>query len=212
MTQTPLISPDSAIPARRNLEKDPAVIYALDRDLRIVYCNEAWDRFAADNGGRGLERERQLGRSVMDAIPAPLKQFFEQGYQQPLSGRAWEHCFECSSPAVYRSFRMVAYPEPEGAGIVVVNSLMVERLHDGNERSTCIPNETAYTDQHGILTSCCHCRRTRQVQQKSVWDWVPAYVQLPPERVSHAICAVCMNLYYPEYCQPVDEKGTAPPG
>ncbi len=67
-----------------------------------------------------------------------------------------------------------------------------------------MPDETAYLDHRGILTACCHCRRTRQVRETAVWDWVPSYVEEPPERVSHGICAVCLNLFYPEYCEPLD--------
>jgi hypothetical protein len=113
------------------LEKDPAVIYVLDRDLRIVYCNESWDRFAAQNGGSGLERQHQLGRAVMDAIPLPLKAFFEERYQKAFSSRqSWEYSYECSSSALYRTFRTVCYPDSRSDCLVVVNSLFVERVHE----------------------------------------------------------------------------------
>ncbi len=182
------------------LEKDPAVIYVLDRDLRIVYCNEAWDRFAAENGGRGLSRELQLGRSVMDAIPLPLKPFFEDGYRRALSGRqSWEHCYECSSPTVYRNFRMMSRLDPEGEALVVVNSITVERPHDDQERRVCCPDERVCADNHDIVTMCCHCRRTCRSTQPRVWDWVPAYIEKPPGLVSHGICAPCMVLYYPGF-------------
>ena len=181
----------------KSLEKDPAVIYLLDRDLRIVYCNEAWDRFAAENGGRGLTRQLQLGRSIMDAVPSPLKPFFEEGYRTALSGtQPWEHCYECSSPTVYRNFRMMSSLNPTGEGLVVVNSLTVERPHDDRERGICFPNERVYVDSKNIVTMCCHCRRTRRSKQAPVWDWVPAYIEKPPGLVSHGICTPCMGLYY----------------
>ena len=34
-----------------SFESDPAVIYALDRDYRLIHCNLAWDRFALENNG-----------------------------------------------------------------------------------------------------------------------------------------------------------------
>ena len=186
-------SPDTA-----RLEKDPAVIYALDRNLRIVYCNEAWDRFAAENGGRGLDRRHQLGRLVMDVIPMPLKPFFQAGYRKVLASRQpWEHCYECSSPTVFRRFQMVVHPDPGAAGLVVVNSIIVEQLHDDQERGICFPGEKVYVDTHGIITMCCHCRRTCRAEKTAAWDWVPAYVENPPEMISHSICGVCMSLYYP---------------
>ena len=77
-----------------HFEKDPAVIYVLDDNLRIVYCNEAWDRFAAENGGGSLSRPRALGLSVIDLTPPPLKEFFENAYRNALStGQVWQHCY-----------------------------------------------------------------------------------------------------------------------
>lgn len=31
-------------------EDDPAIVYGVDSEFRIRYCNAAWDRFAAENG------------------------------------------------------------------------------------------------------------------------------------------------------------------
>jgi hypothetical protein len=199
MPSTPPAGPYSL----RNLEKDPAVIYMLDQGLRITYCNEAWDRFAAENGGRALERQFQFGRSVMDAIPVPLQRLFEESYRKVLATRkTWEHCYECSSPTHYRTFRMVVYPAPQGEGLVVVNSLTVERPHDEHERRACPPAEAVYVNSHGMIVMCCHCRRTRHAKNTAVWDWVPSNVEKPTMRISHGICAVCFNLVYPDF---VDE-------
>ncbi len=187
---------DSTNLSRESLEKDPAVSFILDGDLRIVYCNEAWDKFAVENGGRGLERQQQRGRSVMDAVPALLKQLFEGRYRKVLSSRqAWEHCYECSSPTVYRSFRMVSYPDPEGEGVVVVNSIAAEWPHEGEDRKVCAPDGMVYGDDHGTITMCCHCRRTRRVGPGAVWDWVPNYLEEPPKLISHGVCAVCTTAY-----------------
>ena len=181
-----------------HLEKDTAVIYVLDRDLRIVYCNEAWDRFAIENGGRSLLRPRPLGVCVIDVIPPPLKRFFERAYRQVLSsGQVWQHSYECSSRAVYRRYRMTVHPDREAGHLVVVNSLLVDAPHSGTEREACDPDEGIYTDRNGIVTVCCECRRTRRPgREASVWDWVPAYVEEPPERISHGISDVCLQISY----------------
>ena len=55
------------------VEADTAVIFCLDADLRITYCNPAWDRFALENGGEHLCRpaaanSAQLGQSRMQAM------------------------------------------------------------------------------------------------------------------------------------------------
>jgi hypothetical protein len=41
-------------------EDDPSVVYVLDDDLRLAYCNKAWDEFAEHNGGAHLRRVEQL--------------------------------------------------------------------------------------------------------------------------------------------------------
>lgn len=185
--------------SRSPLEKDPAVIYALDRELRIVYCNEAWDQFSAANGGVELQRDGQIGRSILDAIPPILQSYFKENYQSVFAtGQPWEHSYECSSPTEFRQFRMLACPAPEATGIVVMNSLWVERPHDLPERSDQLANEHVYRREDGFITMCCHCRRTC-TRSNSQWDWVPGNLRLPPYRVTHGICEVCLNLYYPEH-------------
>lgn len=183
-----------------NLESDPAVIYWLDPDLRIVHCNAAWDRFALQNGGHGLERVHQVNRPLMDVIAQPLKNFYAESYGLVLSsGKPFEYTYECSSALVFRTIRMMTYPDPERDGLIVVNSVEMERPHDSMQRPPCPPAAALYRDKHGIMTACCHCRRTRRARQAAVWDWVPGFVDQPPEAVSHGICEVCMNVFYPKY-------------
>lgn len=180
------------------LEADPAVIFVLDRQLRILYCNAAWDRFAQENGGHGLERENQVGRGVLDSIPEPLKDLYAAGYRGVLaSQRVWAMSYECSSPAAFRRFHLSAYPDPRGTGVVVVNSLEVERPHEESERPA-HAGGPEYIDAAGMVRMCCHCRRTRRVQLNPVWDWVPSYVEQPPSRVSHWICEACADIFFPD--------------
>jgi hypothetical protein len=183
---------------RDNLEKDPSVVYFLDRRLRITHCNPAWDRFAAENGGEHLTRQAMIGTSVLEVIPAPLKPFYGDGYDHVFSSLVpWEHTYECSSPTIYRSFRMGVYLDPEEEGLVVVNSLTVEHPH-GNDREP-HPSSPAYASANeGIVTMCSHCRRTQRIDSKEVWDWVPAYVENRPQHTSHGLCPICTFMYYPE--------------
>jgi hypothetical protein len=183
----------------KDLEKAVEVIFILDRDLRIVYCNEAWDRFSAENGGIGLARQYQRGRSIMEVVPAPLRRLYETGYREALSGRKWDICYECSSKELFRNFQMVVHPDPKGNGLIVVNSIRVELSHDVLDRRVCFPSEMHYVDDSGVITMCCHCRRTCRPGGIKVWDWVPAYVAEPPKMTSHGMCDVCMRLLYPDF-------------
>lgn len=188
-----------AIPLWSALEHDPAVIYVLDNDLRIIYCNAAWDRFAKNNGGSAsVYRRNQLGSCVLDAIPRPLKPFFRDAYSKVLAtGEAWAHEYECSSPTEFRRFQMNVQPAAQGGGLLVVNSLHEERPIAAAELAGLPAVAKTYANPHGLITMCSHCRRTARADGSDVWDWVPDYLNRMPKSISHGLCAVCMALYYP---------------
>jgi hypothetical protein len=170
---------------------DPATIYMVDSRLRILYCNAGWERFAEQNGGVGLRGTEQVGRPVLDAIPPPLRDFYQEGYRKVLEqGETWGHDYECSSPTLYRKYRMLVTPVASVNGALVVNSLIVE---------TPFPEEGVaarnHVDANGIVTMCCHCRRTRRAGADRVWDWVPSLVAEPPDNISHGLCQTCLGIY-----------------
>lgn len=176
------------------LENDPAVIFALDAHLRIAYCNTAWDRFAASNGGAAFIRPKPIGKPLLDFIGKPLAAYYEAAYHEVLrTGEPWRHLYECSSPTVFRRFAMQVLPM-NGAGLLVVNSLCIERAHDVAHGSF---SEAAYRRPDGIVVMCSHCRRTRRAGIAEHWDWVADFVREPPHQTSHGLCPPCFEYYYP---------------
>jgi len=174
-----------------SFESDPAVIYALDRDCRIVHCNQAWDRFALENNGNRATREYQQGRCVFDAVPVSLKAYYRDLYDYVrATGQEQTHVMECSSPLLRRRFHMSIRPFGE-AGLLIVNSLTEEGPHreEGHEAGN------DYIDQNGLVTTCSHCRRTRHPRQTDRWDWVPGFLCDDP-RISHGLCPICLNYHY----------------
>jgi len=140
-------------------EDDRSVIYLLDDNLRIAYCNKAWDEFAERNGGVKLQRTEQVGRRVLDSTEEPLKAFYRSAFERALAEhQAWEHLYECSSPGLYREFHMQVLPVQSPPCLVVVNSLVVEKPH---ERVIRPPLTALYRTSGGVITMCMHCRRTR---------------------------------------------------
>src|SRR5579872_1274626 len=169
----------SQIPAAA-LEHDHSVIFSLDANLRITYCNTAWDRFAAANGGAELIRPAPIGRSLLDYISGPLVPYYETAFRNALSAaQTWRNVYECSSPAVFRKFVMHVFPLKETHGLLVVNSLCVERPHEPSHEPRC---DAAYRAPNGIVVMCSHCRRTRRSHGSEQWDWVPEYVEHQPPR------------------------------
>lgn len=179
---------------RHTFDRDNSVICMLDDELRFTFCNQAWDRFAAANGGAGLEGARLIGLSVLDFVSSPLRPFFQAAFDQVRATRqSWEHLYECPSSALQRTFQMVISPSPEGEGYIVVHSLVVESPHQANPVS---PLEHNYTGADGKITMCGRCRKSRVLGPEAVWNWVPAHLE-GERAINHVLCATCFSIYYP---------------
>ena len=85
------------------VEADTSVIFCLDLNLEITYCNPAWDRFAMENGGNELCRPAVNGRNILEFIDGPQRDYYARTYKRLLTrAEPWEHEYECSSKGVYR--------------------------------------------------------------------------------------------------------------
>ena len=170
-------------------------VYGVRPDLTLSYVNRGWSNFAAKNGGEPLiSSQWGLGCCVGDAIPPVLQPFFFDNFAKCLrERRPWVHLYECSSAEVYRKFSMKSFPLGEGEGLLIVHSLVQESSHTD---IGCEPLETIYRNEDGLIVQCCHCRRVRRTG-KIRWDWVPAWLAIPPKNTSHGLCEPCFGYYYP---------------
>ncbi len=191
------------LPLRRyslpDLRAHSGTIYGLFSDLRLAYLNPAWFRFAAENGGEPrISEEWTLGRSILDSIPSPLRDFYERHFHECLrTATVWKHEYECSSAARYRRFHQIVYPLDDGTGLLVVNSLLVDRPHDPAERLPYAPDQRTYQDADGLICQCAHCRRVKHPGELERWDWIPEWVTGFPKATSHGFCPTCFRFYYP---------------
>jgi hypothetical protein len=176
------------------LQRSPVVSYVLDSEFRVMYCNPAWNRFARLNGAPQLATKIVVGSDLFDSIPEILRAAYSDAFQQVLStGKVWEKTYECSSPTLFRIFRMRIHLLKARDWFVVTNALVVERPHSG--MATNDPDR--YVDRNGLITMCAHCRCSRRVDSPDHWDFVPEYLQpLESVRVSHGLCAVCRAYFY----------------
>jgi len=179
------------------VEADTSVIFCLDSELKITYCNPAWDQFALANSAPGLCRPAPIGRTVLDFIDGADQHYFEKHYRRALQQtEPWERDYECSSNDLHRKFRLRAIPMETVRGLFVINSLVIEQPH---QLDSCTPLEELYRTRHGLIIMCSSCRRTRRnLLNPELWDWVPDFVQEFPVRTSHGICPPCRELYYPD--------------
>ncbi len=178
------------------LEQAPAVSYILDSDLRFVYCNPAWDKFAVENGGPQLAGGRVIGAELFSCVPPVLRVFYSGIFAQVRrSALVWRHVYECSSPERYRTFRMLIHVLASH-WLLVTNSLVVERAHSHPVEAD-PGHPEIYANEHGLISMCAHCRCSQRRDKPEQWDFVPAHFKLRPSTISHALCPVCRVYFYP---------------
>jgi hypothetical protein len=166
------------------------VSYVLDHQLRIVETNRAWNRFALENGGEQVVASWRPGAALLDVIPDPLKPFYRDGFARAAqTADRWDHDYECSSPTVFRKYRMITYPFD--GSFLVTHALLVEKPH----AEPAAASSAAY-ERDGVIAICSHCRRVRHAADPSRWDWVPAYLAPAVQNLSHGLCPPCFSYYY----------------
>ncbi len=197
MHVAPDFSPRLAGVDVRGLDRSESTAYALRvPELTLAYCNDAWTRFATDNGAPGDLTVLCTDHVSMLALIDPvLRPFYRSLFDEAVrTGRPVSHDYACPSPALERWYRMRI--TPLRGGLLVVHHLVVERPH---RREGAPPVPERYVDpETGLATQCCHCRATQRVDDRDTWDWVPAYLDAERDDVSHGLCPVCLTHYFPE--------------
>ena len=110
------------------LHRTSAVAYMLNSEFRIMYFNPAWKRFAEANGAPQLTSQSVIGSDLFDVIPEVLRSFYSDAFREVMAtGRVWEKSYECSSPTLFRMFRMRIHLVKPPDWFVVTNLLAAER-------------------------------------------------------------------------------------
>ena len=184
-----------------DLDEHPWPVFGLEADGTLAYVNLAWDAFALANGGEPeVSRAWNVGSNFFAAVAEPLHPFFRALFERATGERhalqPAEHVYECSSSQEFRQFSMQVFPLAEGAGFVVLNSLVTARPHDHVERPPHPADIKRYADVNGLMHQCAHCRRMRRADDPDRWDWVPAWIDARQRDISHGICPLCYAYYY----------------
>jgi len=175
----------------------------LNSELRIVYCNPAWDRFALANNGGLAVSDRVLGSIIMDFIPSELIEFYRAAFASARDAVV-EFDYECSSPDSYRIFRMQILPIEQPKGYTVINAMTVGEGMEAKRSAFVLGPE--YVGEAGIITVCSHCRRSRRVDCSGQWDWVPANLKPVLRNVSHGLCPICHAYFYGHMLSKLPDK------
>jgi hypothetical protein len=91
---------------------------------------------------------------------------------------------------------MEVYSLPEHAGLIVTNSLVVERAHDPDNREPHLGLVSTYVQGNGLIIQCAHCRRIQRPGAPDSWDWVPVWVESCPRNLGHGLCRPCFEYHY----------------
>ncbi len=186
------------------IETHPAPVYGVWKDLSLAYFNPAWFTFANENQGEpSISLEWKLGRNLLEAVTGHLKDFYADFFQACLQDgenplRPNQFLYECSSPEIYRRYLMTLYPVGRKEGVLVVNALVQERPHAPSAvKQHEMHLSFYYNNANGIIHQCAHCRKVKNVKENDRWDWVSEYVKTIPANISHDICPICLEYYYP---------------
>ncbi len=179
---------------RGALEETADVSFVLDSNLCLVYRNPAWDRFASENDAPELASEAVIGTDLQRVIGRDLVPFYRAAFQKVQQERvAWNCLYECSSRQVFRKFRMQIHPLAP-SGYLVRNNLLVEHPHV----EVALADNATYVHADSFIKVCMHCRCSRRANDPHRWDFVPAYLERGLANVSHSLCAMCLDYFYPK--------------
>jgi hypothetical protein len=181
--------------APETVERSADVICLVNSEMRITYCNPAWDRFALENGGENAIAAKVVGTELLRVVPDSLRDFYKGMFQRCSEQHfTFDFDYECSSAEMFRLFHMDVLPLNRSGDLALINSVKVECPH-GVERPA-VDSEKIYISREGIITMCSHCRRSRRQDASGVWDWVPSFLQTREWQVSHGVCPVCFSYFY----------------
>jgi serine phosphatase RsbU (regulator of sigma subunit) len=113
-------------------------LYVADRELNVVYSNDEWNKFAADNKGRKLLRQ-DWDRNLLANFSGKERERWKHIYRLLLDGRIPHHQeqMNCSSPQERRIYQLRITPKKNELGEVawlVHHNVRVDDKPDAVER------------------------------------------------------------------------------
>lgn len=110
------------------------ILYVADAELRLVFVNDGWRRFAASNNGSPrVESGRNI--NLLDCLSGSERLRWGAIYGALLSGqlRTHEENFICPSPVRPRTYRLRIHPHLDAEGRVVHLTHHAERVDETGE-------------------------------------------------------------------------------
>lgn len=184
---------------------EPALV--LDRSGVILFVNEAWERFARQNGGNELAMSRGLvGSRWFDQIageePRRLHRLLlERAARRLGPGRdgAVVQLNESNSPELARlvatELRPVFGADREATSLSIIHRVVRQRPLAEVYPPADGPPER-WRGEQGIVQCSC-CRRVQRPEEPAEWDLSIPLLSAPPGDTCFAYCTLCLALHYP---------------
>lgn len=178
------------------IEKSAHSIYAISNKFELIYFNQAWFNFAEQNNGEPhISTKYTIGTNIFEGIKGTVSHYYYDKYSSIIkTGKPWHHEYQCSSHLLFREFYQNVYPLKDSSGLIIINSLKVEKTLTTQNTPLCL--DETYRQEDGFIVQCCQCRKTQQAINKDIWEWIPGFVEKMPANVSHSICPICFDYYY----------------
>jgi len=166
------------------------VVFGAWADGRLAYFNDAYVRFAIDNGAPSLPDHMPLGSDVLDVVPSPVQSIYRDGWSRLLAGQAWYLGIECNGPDVFRS--IVVHARPLRARTAVVGVLFQHHV-----RTIAPMHRPDQGAAHPHLVGpnarlCVNCARTADASSGPTrWVWVSANLDQHLAQVDWGLCDRC---------------------
>jgi len=186
--------------------REPACL--LDPEGVVLFVNDAWDRFAADNGGGmrsgsgGLVGTRWLDGIHGEEPRRVHAELLRRAMRREVgaAGSAVVHTTENNDPLRARlsATRLEAIASPAGALVAV--AVTHRRVRERPIADVYAPVEGdggGHRGADGTWEQCGCCRRTRRPGPGGEWDFVRTLVAVPPPATRFVYCPLCVELHGP---------------
>lgn len=184
-------------------EVEPA--YLLDRDRRILFVNDAWDRCARGaSAPDAVSAEAVLGQRWIDAISGRARRYYAALLQRAFNmelgpvPEALVHLSEANDASCARiiSTQIVPlYPADSvrAAWALVTHAVVTEAPIQGRYVLSDAP-EPSWRAEDGTVLQCSACRRVKLRGSTVSWEFVPP--ALEAKGIKWGLCRACIERYY----------------
>ena len=188
MLSTPTL-PQHQTTATRN---ETELTYRLDAGLTITSLDDAWSRFATENGAPQLAAPAPIGKPILSCISDPTtRRIYQDVFAATRRRGQMSFPIRCDSPSLRRFLRLSINATEDGGFLIRSAVLKVEA------RQPLSLLEASDRQSDEFLTCCSWCKR---FDVRGRWEEVEVAIEqlrlfdqarLP--WISHGMCAACRD-------------------